>query len=224
MRTTSSTGSTQILPSPIFPVRAASVMTSMMRWTSSSSHSSSMRALGTKSILYSVPRYTSVCPAWRPNPCTSVTVMPFTSACLRASFTSSSLNGLMMAVISFIGRALPSCVGGLGVLRQVEARVLVSLVDAQPDGGRDHPRQHVRHDERERDRRADRDQLVAEQLAATAREHTIVAGAVDGGVGEEAEQQRSEDAADEVHRDHVERVVDAERALDRDGEEADTTG
>src|SRR3954469_24359744 len=160
MRTTSSIGSTQILPSPILPVRAASVMTSMMRWTSSSSHSSSMRALGTKSILYSVPRYTSVCPAWRPKPCTSVTVMPFTSARLRASFTSSSLNGLMIALISFVGRALPSCVGGLSVLRQVEARVLVSLVDAQPDGGCDDACEHVGHDQRERNRRADRDELV----------------------------------------------------------------
>ena len=47
-------------------------------------------------------------PAWRPNPCTSVTVMPCTPASFSASFTSSSLNGLMIAVMSFMSRRLLS--------------------------------------------------------------------------------------------------------------------
>src|SRR6478672_13616967 len=158
MRTTSSTGSTQILPSPILPVRAASVMTSMMRWTSSSSHSSSMRALGTKSILYSVPRYTSVCPAWRPKPCTSVTVMPWTSASFNASFTSSSLKGFTMAVMSFTVR--PLGVGGLGVLGQVETFVLGSFVHAQAHRHVNDLRDDEGDDEREDERRPHRHRLV----------------------------------------------------------------
>src|ERR1051326_7789477 len=59
--------------------------------------------LGRKSTLYSLPRYISVWPFWRPNPLTSVTVMPSTPISPRASFTSSSLNGLMIASTFFIG-------------------------------------------------------------------------------------------------------------------------
>jgi len=47
--------------------------------------------LGTKSTVYSVPRYISVCPFWRPKPRTSVTVMPLTPLCIKASLTSSNL-------------------------------------------------------------------------------------------------------------------------------------
>src|SRR3972149_10825736 len=46
--------------------------------------------------------YSSVCPFCRPKPFTSVTVFPLIPILLRASFTSSSLNGFMMASIFFI--------------------------------------------------------------------------------------------------------------------------
>src|SRR5690606_35222921 len=101
MRWTSATSVTQSLPSPTLPVLAAAGMASRSQAIWSSSARNSTYTLGTKSTVYSAPRYTSVWPAWRPKPWTSVTVMPATPAALRASFTSSSLNGLMTAVISF---------------------------------------------------------------------------------------------------------------------------
>src|SRR5437773_367517 len=58
--------------------------------------------LGRKSTTYSAPRYSSVWPFWRPKPFTSVTVTPCTPMALRASRTSSSLNGLTMAVTIFM--------------------------------------------------------------------------------------------------------------------------
>src|SRR5436853_5511636 len=61
-----------------------------------------MRVLGTKSTTYSAPRYNSVWPRWRPKPFTSVTVMPETPMSDSAARTSSSLNGLMIAVTSFM--------------------------------------------------------------------------------------------------------------------------
>src|SRR5258706_15478659 len=66
----------------------------------------SIFTLGRKSTTYSAPRYSSVCPFWRPKPLTSVTVMPCTPIADSASRTSSSLNGLMMAVTSFISKCL----------------------------------------------------------------------------------------------------------------------
>ena len=56
MRMASSTGSTKILPSPILPERAVSMMTSMARSTSSSASTSSPLTLGRKSTAYSAPR------------------------------------------------------------------------------------------------------------------------------------------------------------------------
>src|SRR6266545_4846380 len=102
MRTTSSMGTTHTLPSPILPVRAVSTSVSRILGTSPSSARISSRTLGTKSISYSAPRYTSVCPRWRPKPCTSETVRPCTPRSFSAFFTSSSLNGLMMPTISFM--------------------------------------------------------------------------------------------------------------------------
>src|SRR5579862_1788511 len=61
-----------------------------------------MRVFGTKSTTYSAPRYSSVWPRWRPKPFTSVTVMPETPISDSAARTSSSLNGLMIAVTSFM--------------------------------------------------------------------------------------------------------------------------
>ena len=61
-----STGVTQTFPSPIFPVRADSTITSATWSTASSSTTTSTRTFGTKSTAYSAPRYTSVCPFCRP--------------------------------------------------------------------------------------------------------------------------------------------------------------
>src|SRR2546421_1628393 len=73
-------------------------MRSITLSTCVASTSTSTFTLGTKSTLYSDPRKVSVLPPWRPYPCTSEAVRPRMPAPLRASFTSSSLNGLMMAV------------------------------------------------------------------------------------------------------------------------------
>src|SRR5882724_2955854 len=61
---------------------------------------------GTKSTTYAEPRYTSFLPPVRPKPFTSVTVMPCTPISARRSFTSSSLNGLMIASTFFIPGSL----------------------------------------------------------------------------------------------------------------------
>src|SRR5262249_46646194 len=52
------------------------------------------------------PRYSSVWPFWRPKPRTSVTVIPMTPISVSASFTSSSLKGLMIASIFFMASHL----------------------------------------------------------------------------------------------------------------------
>src|SRR5271165_2722605 len=93
---------TNILPSPTLPVFDAPTMASMTWSTSSFLTATSIRVFGTKSTTYSAPRYSSVWPRCRPNPLTSVTVMPETPISERAARTSSSLKGLMMAVINFI--------------------------------------------------------------------------------------------------------------------------
>src|ERR1035437_3957900 len=103
MRTTRSTAVTKILPSPIFPVCAALMMASTQRSTSSVLTTTSTFTLGRKSTTYSAPRYSSVWPFWRPKPLTSVTVKPVTPQLANASRTSSSLKGLMTAVICFMG-------------------------------------------------------------------------------------------------------------------------
>src|SRR6185437_14565519 len=79
---------------------------------------------GTKSTTYSAPRYNSVWPRWRPKPLTSVTVIPETPMSDSAARTSSSLNGLMIAVTSFMyelsgGCLCPALWGGLPSSRQV---------------------------------------------------------------------------------------------------------
>ena len=93
---------TKILPSPILPVPAACWMASMTASSRSSVTTVSILILGRKSTTYSAPRYSSVWPYCRSKPFTSVTVMPDTPACDKDSRTSSSLNGRMMAVISFM--------------------------------------------------------------------------------------------------------------------------
>src|SRR5436190_1813849 len=100
--TTVSTGTDQTLPSPIRPVCAALSTTPMRSSASSSSHRTSTRTFGTRSTWYSAPRYTSVCPRCLPYPLASVIVRPWTPNACNAALTSSSLNGLMTAVMTFI--------------------------------------------------------------------------------------------------------------------------
>src|SRR5690606_10613549 len=102
MRMTCSTAVTKILPSPILAGPADCWMASSTASRRSSVTTVSILIFGRKSTTYSAPRYSSVCPFWRPKPLTSVTVMPDTPAWARASRTSSSLNGRMIAVISFM--------------------------------------------------------------------------------------------------------------------------
>src|SRR5471032_2378004 len=112
MRITCSRLYTKILPSPILPVRAAPSIASIACSTMESSTAASILVLGRKSTTYSAPRYSSVWPFWRPKPLTSVTVMPCTPIVERASRTSSSLNGLMMAVTNFMEFLLEMKGGG----------------------------------------------------------------------------------------------------------------
>src|SRR5258705_2811038 len=119
MRTTCSNDETKILPSPIFPVRAAASTASITRSTMASSTAASTFTFGRKSTTYSAPRYSSVWPFGLPKPLTSVTVMPCTPMAERASRTSSSLNGLMIAVTSFINE-LPEWVMDFETLELVE--------------------------------------------------------------------------------------------------------
>src|SRR6202167_2061468 len=135
MRTTRCSSLTKILPSPTLPVLAVFTIASMTGSTRSLRTAISTRALGTKSTTYSAPRYSSVCPRWRPNPLTSVTVMPDTPSSESAARTSSSLKGLMMAVISFmpgspLSRAILSARPfhlRLGVVLQADALHQVEL-------------------------------------------------------------------------------------------------
>src|SRR6059036_1379749 len=106
MRTAVWTGLTKILPSPMLPVLAAPAITSATLSTRLSGTTTSILIFGRKSTVYSPPRYSSVCPFCLPKPRTSVTVMPITPMPVRASFTSSSLNGLMMASTFFISDLL----------------------------------------------------------------------------------------------------------------------
>ena len=75
--TRSSTGTTQTLPSPILPVRA--VVDERLDHpvdVGVVARGSRRCTFGTKSTVYSAPRYTSVWPRWRPKPWTSETVSP----------------------------------------------------------------------------------------------------------------------------------------------------
>src|SRR5712664_3223533 len=101
-----STGWMKILPSPIFPVLAAAAKTPATLSVRLSGTTTSTLIFGRKSTVDSPPRYSSVWPFWRPNPRTSVTVMPMTPISVSASLTSSSLNGLMTASIFFMGSDL----------------------------------------------------------------------------------------------------------------------
>src|ERR1700716_851103 len=175
MRRTCSTGVIHTLPSPILPVRATSTRRLVTRSTSSSSTTMSMRVLGTKSMVYSAPRYTSVWPRWRPKPWTSLTVSPCTPSSLSASFTSSSLKGLMMPVMSFTylrspfsGRGRRSDplerVADLRMQREVEPGLLVLLGHTESAGQHalQHEADHERDHEGVRERGDDGQRLFPE--------------------------------------------------------------
>ena len=57
---------------------------------------------GRKSIVYSAPLYNSVCPFCLPKPLTSVIVIPEIPISSRDALTSSTLNGLIIAVTNFM--------------------------------------------------------------------------------------------------------------------------
>src|SRR6267142_5958781 len=148
MRTTCSRSNTNILPSPILPVFADFSTASITCSSSSVLIAASIFTLGRKSTTYSAPRYNSVWPFCRPKPLTSVTVIPCTPIDDSASRTSSSLNGLMIAVTSFIGlprleslahrqhhRRLPGLTVALGPGEPVKL-LLGGGVDV---GGAEHP-------------------------------------------------------------------------------------
>src|SRR5579875_1564772 len=92
----------KIFPSPILPVRAAPANVRTTSSARASATTISNFTFGSRSTLYSCPRYTSLCPFWRPCPRTSLIVIPSIPIPLSASFTSSSLNGWMMASIFFM--------------------------------------------------------------------------------------------------------------------------
>src|SRR5882762_2211807 len=120
MRMTCLRSKTKIFPSPIFPVLADFSMASIAWSSNSSLIAASTFTFGRKSTTYSAPRYSSVWPFCLPKPLTSVTVMPCTPMAERASRTSSSLNGLMIAVTSFINE-LPEWVMDFERLELVDA-------------------------------------------------------------------------------------------------------
>src|SRR5574343_1574332 len=107
IRMTCSRMKTKTLPSPILPVLADFSIASLTCSRCSALTAASIFTLGKKSTTYSAPRYSSVCPFGRPKPFTSVTVMPCTPMADGASRTSSSLNGLMMAVTNFMMSSSP---------------------------------------------------------------------------------------------------------------------
>src|SRR4029453_7456905 len=81
----------------------------------------------------------------------------------------------------------------------------------------------VGEDERVRPHGGGGDGLLAELLESTAVEQPVHTTG-DGGGGEKADEQGSGEAADEVHRDDIEGVVEAEAVLQRHGKRAECTG
>src|SRR5215470_9597385 len=134
MRMDSSMGNTNTLPSPIEPVFAAPTITDTTLSTRLSPITTSILTLGRKSTVYSDPRYSSVWPFWRPKPRTSVTVIPMTPISVSASFTSSSLKGLMIASIFFMASHLVQ--DGQHQCRDVAADALEVGENVEVDLGR----------------------------------------------------------------------------------------
>src|SRR5262245_50135903 len=133
MRRADSRVETKTLPSPISPVRAARTMASTAAAAAASDTTTSTFTFGTRSTVYSAPRYCSLWPFCRPKPRTSLTVRPWIPTWVRADFTSSSLCGLTIASIFFTFGSLYQyglevVVSGLAVQREVKAlRLLLGL-------------------------------------------------------------------------------------------------
>src|SRR3954451_6124497 len=133
----------------------------------------------------------------------------------------------MTAVISFMGSPSSggAVVGGLGVLSEVEARDLFLMTDSDTD----RPLEHEHDAERQRERPDDGggvgEQLLAEQPEPTALEEALLElQPEEGRVGEEPDQQRADEPADEVHPDDIEGVVEPGLELDLDRVAADQAG
>jgi len=91
------------------PVRPPLMMASIVGSTKSSFTAICNCTFLSKLTENSWPRYVSVCPFCRPNPCTSITVRRNTSTSVRAALTASKRLGWMMAMMSFMGRSLRNC-------------------------------------------------------------------------------------------------------------------
>src|SRR3954454_2343826 len=110
------------------------------------------------------------------------------------------------------------------MLGDVEPLGLLVGGDPQPDGGVDGLGQQEGYDEGPHQGGAHGQQLLPEQGEAAPGEQPVGAEGVDAGVGEEPEEQRAQDPADQVDAHHVEGVVVAEPELELDGQEADHAG
>src|SRR5881296_2940036 len=219
----SSTLDRNILPSPIFPVLAVFRIVSTARFTSASGSTISSFILGSRSTVYSRPRYTSVCPFCRPWPRTSITVMPSTPISRSASFTDSNREGWMMASSFIMTASAPArssrfeVVSFFAVLRHIQTFDFVFLAHAHADEHVGNLQQH-KGAHQSKDPRDDRaDELIA-HLAEVSVEPAdrrrisfhVMIDHVDRARCEHTCQKRPNCAADPVHAEGVERVIIAE--------------
>ena len=146
---------------------------------------------------------------WRPKPCASETVMPGTPWSLSAAFTSSTLKGLTIAVMSLSADpplepnspnvyALSACGWCPNLLPPLSVTAAMTTSIALPGSATRCPNRQSSRRPRSAGRSRDR---------CTAEEHAVGTEAVDRRVGEQAEATAADDAANQVHADHVERVV-----------------
>src|SRR5579883_2605026 len=245
MRVTDSRGRMKTLPSPISPVRAARQIASTTEVVRVSGTTSSIFTLGTRSTVYSAPRYCSLWPFWRPNPRTSLTVRPCTPTCVRADLTSSSLWGLMMASTFFMPESplafgcprIPSSPGdgtlrglvhdhatvaGRAHLGDVQAFDFHRRRHAIPDDRLDDLVDHDRDDADVGDARHGADRLgcelprVPEEEALDWSVDVVEAPGGVAPVGKEPDRQHAPEAVGAVDRDRAHRVVDLELPLDEE--------
>src|SRR5512141_375201 len=239
IRITSSRSKTKIFPSPIFPVCAAVRIRSTTAGTSSSFTAASILTLGMKSTTYSAPRYTSECPFCRPNPFTSRTVIPVTPASVSAFFTSSTLNGLMIASIFFmvfLPSRIPAALAGevsqveVGVgndrhLVLIEPLELVLGVDPQPQRQVEELEHDVA-DDGDVDDVRQRPDALCEELRGVPVEESLhrpgdaVPAVAVGAVREQPEGEHAPGPVHPVDRDRAHRVVDLECPLDEEDGDA----
>src|SRR6185436_870319 len=126
------------------------------------------------------------------------------------------------AAVAAAGRGL--VVRALRVLGDVDAVDLDLRLGPETDRVLDHQAEHERHAERVERHDAARLELRQQLVRAAADEETLALAEavaderVRRGAGEQADPQRADPATDEVDRDHVERVVEAQLVLDGDAE------